>query len=89
MDFKAYGDKLLVLPINSESNSGGLFIPDTATNLKKGTVISAGEGKDKPIPFKEGDIVYYKRENTSEPITIDGEHYIILLEREVWGETKK
>ena len=88
MDFHAYADKLLIQPINSESNVGGLFIPDTATNLKKGKVISAGAGKEHPITWKEGDIVWYKKSDIGDPVTIDGEHYLIILERDVLGDTK-
>ena len=45
MDFKPLFDRILVEPLTAEQTVGGLYIPDSSTNLKKGIVQSAGEGK--------------------------------------------
>jgi co-chaperonin GroES (HSP10) len=46
MNWKPLFDRVLLKAITAEHKVGGLFIPDTSTNLKKGIVIAAGEGKN-------------------------------------------
>lgn len=79
MDFKPTSGRLLVQPINSEQTVGGLFIPDTSTNLKKGLVIATADGND----IQQGETVYFMQDDTT-PITLNEVHYLIMFERSVF-----
>ena len=83
MDWKAFKDKLLIKPISSEQSFGGLFIPDTSSTLKKGIVITAGEGDTEPMSVKEGEIVLYETTGAT-PINLDSKQYLLIRERDVW-----
>jgi len=77
-------DRVLVKPLSSEQNFGGLVIPDTSSNLKTGTVISAGAGRQGiPMTVKEGQIIYFRKDDAV-PFTLEGEQYLILTEKDVW-----
>lgn len=79
MNFIPLFDRILVEPITAEETIGGLYIPDTSTNLKKGIVIAAGDCKS----VKEGmEILYEKRDAT--PLTMDGIQYVVMKENVVW-----
>lgn len=76
-------DRLLVKPISSEQNFGGLIIPDSSSSLKKGTVVSVGQGRaGAPTVVKVEQTVFYKQDSAM-AFTMEGEGYIILFERDV------
>lgn len=83
MEWKAFKDKLLIEPISSEHSFGGLFIPDTSSSLKKGIVISAGEGDTEPMSVKEGETVLYDKDCIT-PVTIEDKQYVLIRERDIW-----
>jgi len=84
MDYKPLFDRLLIKPLSSEQNISGLVIPDTSSNLKKGSVVSAGNGKPGiPMSVKDGQEILY-RQDDAVPFTYNGEQYVILTEKDVW-----
>ncbi len=84
MDYKPLFDKILITTISSEQNFGGLIIPDSSTTLKKGIVISAGDGKvGKPMTVKVGQTVFFEQSDTT-PFLFEGVQYYILSETSVW-----
>lgn len=83
MNWKPLFDRVLLKAITSEHTVGGLFIPDVSTNLKKGIVIAAGEGKGAPMSVTVGQTVLFKPEDGT-PITLDEEQYLILRETDLW-----
>lgn len=84
MDFKPLFDKILVKPISAEETIGGLLIPDTSTNLKKGIVVAVGEGKDgSPMTVQVNQTILFKYDDGT-PIVLEGEQYLILRENDVW-----
>jgi chaperonin GroES len=73
----------------SEQNSGGIIIPDTAKEKpRRGTVIAAGSGTLRdggtrgPLDLKAGDVILFGK-YTSQEIKLDGEEYLIMREDEV------
>lgn len=78
-NYTPISDRILVKPVSAESTSGGLIIPDTSSNLKKGRVVSIG--KDQPLYV--GQQVYYKN-GMGEKVILDGESYLIFYTREIW-----
>ena len=84
MDYKPLFDKLLIKPISSEQNVGGIIIPDTSTSLKQGIVIAAGDGRPgEPMSVKVNQKVLFKKDG-AEPVTLDGQPFILLSERDIW-----
>jgi chaperonin GroES len=83
MTWKAFKNKILIEPISADQTVGGLFIPDTSSTLKKGLVISAGEGDTEPMAVKEGEIVLYEKDSAT-PITLDDKQYVLIRENDVW-----
>lgn len=75
-------DKVLVKPLLSEQSIGGLIIPDTSTTLKKGLVISAGNGTPtEPMTVVVGTTVFYREEGV--PFNYEGEQYLVFNERQL------
>jgi chaperonin GroES len=84
MQWQSFRDKILIKPISSEQSFGGIFIPDTSTNKKKGIVVNVGEGKPgSPMTVKVGDTVLFDQDDST-PITLEEEQYLILREENVW-----
>ncbi len=81
--WKCFQDKILIQPISAEETFSGLYIPDTSTNLKKGKVIAAGPGKERPMEVEAGQTVLYKQDQATQ-LTLDGGQYVICIERDVW-----
>lgn len=77
-------DRILIKPISSEQNFGGLIIPDSSSNLKKGIAVSVGGGKNgMPMTVEQGQTVLFRPDDAT-PITLDGEQYLILTEGNTW-----
>lgn len=83
-------DRILVRRVEeTETQRGGIFIPDTAKEKpQEGIVIAAGKGKTNhkgevfPLDVKAGDRVLFGKYAGTE-IKIDGEDLLILREEEV------
>lgn len=80
MNFKPLFNKILVRQENNQHTIGGLIIPDTATNLKKGVVIEVGDNVS--VVVKGGSILFSKDAGTL--LVIDGEQYLVMEEKDVW-----
>jgi chaperonin GroES len=82
----------VVKPLPQEEVSrGGIILPGTAQEKpSKGEVIAVGtgrvldDGKKVPMNVKTGDKVLYGKYSGTE-VKIDGEDYVILQERELFG----
>lgn len=93
MKFRPIGDLVVILPAPAEEKtSSGIIIPDTAKEKpNRGTVVAAGPGRyvDQtgefiPMQVKEGEEVIHSKHVGSD-IEIDGEDYVILRERDLYG----
>lgn len=88
MTYTPLFDRVLLKPISSEQDIGGIIIPDTSSNLKKGLVISAGNGKPgMTMTIKEGDTILFRQDDAI-GITLDGEMFLILNESNAWLNCK-
>ena len=84
MDYKPLFDRVLVKAISSEQNFGGIIIPDSSSNLKKGEVVAAGAGRPGVrMEVSAGQTVLYAKDSAT-PVNLDGEQYLILNERDIW-----
>lgn len=85
MNLKPLGDRVIIKADEAESTTAaGLYLATEAKEKPQtGTVLAVGDGKlDKdgknlPMPVKEGDKVIYGKYGGTE-ITIDGEEVLIL-----------
>lgn len=80
MNVKPIGERVLIKPIKEEEKTaGGLYIPETAKEMKKqGTIIELGTfDPKKELPVKKGDTILYTGYSSDE-LEIDGEKYLIL-----------
>lgn len=70
---------LIKLFPGDDKSSGGIVVAESfRAESNKGEVISVGYGtKDKPMQFKEGDIVF-RVQNHGEPLDIEGERYYMM-----------
>ncbi|MBO7625041.1 MAG: co-chaperone GroES [Bacteroidales bacterium] len=87
VNVKPLADRVLVEPAQAEEKTvGGIIIPDTAKEKpQKGTVVAVGNGKkDEPMTVKVGDSVLYGEYSGTE-INIDGEHYLIMKESDIFA----
>jgi chaperonin GroES len=92
MDVRPLHDRIIVRRHEeSEQNSGGIIIPDTAKEKpQRGTVIAAGSGTVRdggtrvPLDLKAGDVILFGK-YTSQEIKLDGEEYLIMREDEGSG----
>ena len=92
--FKPLGDKVLIEFEQGETKSkGGLILTDSAHRGKKvfgkvlavGTGIFSQTGERIPMTVKVGDTVMYSKDMVGDPITLDGEKYILISEHELLG----
>lgn len=84
MDFKPLFDRILVEPLTAEETVGGLYIPDSSTNLKKGIAVAVGEGlPGAPMTVSVGQEVFFDKEE-GRPIPLEGKQYLLMKERAVW-----
>ncbi len=87
---KPLADRVVIEPAEAEQKTaGGIIIPDTAKEKpQKGTVVAVGPGKkDEPMTLKVGDTVLYGKYSGTE-ITLDGTHYLIMKEADVYATLK-
>jgi chaperonin GroES len=88
--FIPMNDRVLVKPVErKEVSSGGIYLPDTATEKpQEGKVIAVGDGrltddgKRIALDIKVGDLVLYSKYGGTE-LKEDGDDLLILNERDV------
>lgn len=77
---KAIRCQVIVKPFPSdEISAGGIVVPDSfKQRSNKATIVSVGNGvKDRPMKWKEGQVVYHVKNHGTE-IQKDGEKYYIM-----------
>ncbi|MBL8847337.1 MAG: co-chaperone GroES [Hyphomicrobium zavarzinii] len=96
MKFRPLHDRVVVKRVDSETKtSGGIIIPDTATEKpQQGEVLAAGPGtrdetgKLVPLDIKAGDKVLFGKWSGTE-VKIDGTDVLILKESDILGVIEK
>ncbi|MFN3623472.1 MAG: co-chaperone GroES [Hyphomicrobium sp.] len=96
MKFRPLHDRVVVKRLESETKtSGGIIIPDTATEKpQQGEVVAVGpgsrdeSGKLIPIELKKGDKVLFGKWSGTE-VKIDGQELLIMKESDVMGVLEK
>lgn len=96
MKFRPLHDRVVVKRVDSETKtSGGIIIPDTATEKpQQGEVLAAGPGtrdetgKLVPLDLKAGDKVLFGKWSGTE-VKIDGTDVLILKESDILGVIEK
>lgn len=96
MKFRPLYDRVVVRRMDSESKtSGGIIIPDTATEKpQQGEVVAVGPGsrdetgKLLPLDLKAGDKVLFGKWSGTE-VKIDGVDVLIMKESDVMGVLEK
>ncbi|CAN1724379.1 cochaperonin GroES [Hyphomicrobium sp. 1Nfss2.1] len=96
MKFRPLHDRVVVKRVESETKtSGGIIIPDTATEKpQQGEVVAVGPGsrdeagKLVPIDLKKGDKVLFGKWSGTE-VKIDGQELLIMKESDVMGVLEK
>ena len=94
--FIPMNDRILVKPVErKEVSSGGIYLPDTATEKpQEGEVVAVGpgakndEGKITPMDVKIGDVVLFGKWSGTE-VKIDGKEYSIMKESDIMGISKR
>lgn len=72
------GERVLVEKLEEEAVKGGIILPDSAKkDQKKAKVIAVGQGKEQPIPVKEGDIVILDKYSGQE-ITVEDQEFLVV-----------
>ncbi|RMD57787.1 co-chaperone GroES [Candidatus Woesearchaeota archaeon] len=89
MKLKPLGERVLLKPVSVEKTKGGLYLPESAKELKKeGEVLAVGTTKDgKELPLKQGDKVLYGG-YSSEEFEIDGEKVVIVDFKDVLAKVE-
>ena len=96
MKFRPLYDRVVVRRMDSETKtSGGIIIPDTATEKpQQGEVIAVGPGsrdetgKLVPLDLKAGDKVLFGKWSGTE-VKIDGADVLIMKESDIMGVLEK
>ncbi len=85
LTLKPLGNRVLVKRVEQEETlKGGIILPETAKKKQEtaqviaiGTGATTPEGKQIPIPVKEGDTILMDKYSGQE-VTIDDEEFVIL-----------
>ena len=78
-------DRVVIEPKAAETKTAsGLYIPDTAKEIRQqGVVVAAGPGKkDEPMELKVGDTVIYGKYAGTE-VSVEGKDYLIMKQSDV------
>jgi chaperonin GroES len=92
MKFRPLHDRVVVKRVDAETkSSGGIIIPDTATEKpQQGEVVAVGpggrdeSGKLVPLDVKKGDKVLFGKWSGTE-VKIDGKELLIMKESDIMG----
>jgi len=86
VNIKPLSDRVLIRPLDKETNTGGIIIPDSVKEKsQQGLVMSVGPGKkDEPMTVKIGDLVLYGKYSGTE-VEYDGEKYLIMRESDIYA----
>ena len=89
LNIKPLADRVIVAPMELETKSGSIIIPDTAKEKpQQGKIVATGPGTvsdngERVAPeVKKGDIVLYGKYAGTE-VNVDGNDYLILRESDV------
>jgi chaperonin GroES len=96
MKVRPLHDKVLVELVNAEEKTkGGIIIPETAKEQpQEGKVIAVGtgiilpDGTIKPLDVKKGDKILFSKYGV-QPITVEGEEYLIVSEEAILAVVTK
>jgi chaperonin GroES len=96
MKFRPLHDRVVIRRVESETKtSGGIIIPDTATEKpQQGEVLAVGPGsrdetgKLVPLDIKTGDKVLFGKWSGTE-VKIDGADVLIMKESDIMGVIEK
>ena len=91
MNVKPLSDRVLILPTPAEQKTAaGLIIPDTAKEKPlSGKVVATGPGTaEVKMEVKVGDEVLYGKYAGTE-VTIDGENYLIMAQKDILAVVEK
>lgn len=89
LNIKPLADRVIVAPMEKETMSGGIIIPDTAKEKPQhGKIVAAGPGtladtgERVALEVKVGDVVMYGKYAGTE-VNVEGDDYLILRESDV------
>jgi len=96
MKVRPLHDKVLIELLDAEEKTkGGIIIPDTAKEQpQEGKVIAVGtgiilpDGTIKPLDVKKGDKILFSKYGV-QPITVEGEEYLIVSEEAILAVVTK
>ncbi|MFA5491065.1 MAG: hypothetical protein WC284_17945 [Candidimonas sp.] len=86
MNIQAFRDNIIIEPLPQEEKIGSLLVPFHVDNIKKGKVVSTGNGRKTEhttiqVSVKENDIVAYIPTKTK--IAVDGSTYDVVKDSEL------
>lgn len=92
MNIRPLHDRVVIQRLDEErKSSGGIVIPDTATEKPiRGSVVAAGpgkmltDGKVVPLALKKGDVVVFGKYAGTE-VKINGQELIVMREDDIMG----
>lgn len=92
MNIRPLHDRVVIQRLDEErKSSGGIVIPDTATEKPiRGSVVAAGpgkmltDGKVVPLALKKGDVVVFGKYAGTE-VKINGQEFIVMREDDIMG----
>jgi chaperonin GroES len=96
MKVRPLHDKVLIELLDAEEKTkGGIIIPETAKEQpQEGKVIAVGtgiilpDGTIKPLDVKKGDKILFSKYGV-QPITVEGEEYLIVSEEAILAVVTK
>jgi|DewCreStandDraft_5_1066085.scaffolds.fasta_scaffold16918_3 chaperonin GroES len=89
INIEPLGARVLVLPIEGESQSpGGVLLPETAKEKpQQGTIEAIGNSEDRTTDLKVGDRVLFPKYTGTE-IKYQGKTYLLMNEEDVLARIK-
>jgi chaperonin GroES len=83
MNFKPFGDRVIVKPKEINTTRTGIIIPDSSQDKPlEGEVVAVGAKLTEDV--KVGDLVVYGKYSGTE-IEIEGETYLVMLTSDLFG----
>ena len=86
MNFKPLNDRILVKRLTQENKTkGGILLPDSVGEKpQEAKVIAVGSDSEKPLSVQIDDVVVFGKFSGTE-ITLDGEEYLIIDQKDILG----